>query len=222
MSNRRFGAFTFHSDRRQLLREGANVHLTPKAFDLLALLLERAPAVVPKPEIHARLWPDTFVSDATMVGLVKELRRALHDDHQGAIVRTAHRVGYAFVEPAQASTGSRAANGTTCWLEIRSERIALQEGITTIGRDPESTIWLDVAGVSRRHVQIVIEHGMASLEDLGSKNGTLVCDYPVRGRVSLCDGDQIQLATERLVFHASDSGLPTVTQPVQPSRRGLE
>jgi len=41
MADRRFGAFTFHVDRRQLLRDGANVHLTPKAFDLLALLIER-------------------------------------------------------------------------------------------------------------------------------------------------------------------------------------
>ncbi len=222
MADRRFGAFAFHADRRQLLREGANVHLTPKAFDLLALLIERAPAVVPKPEIHARLWPDTFVSDATLVGLVKELRRALHDDHQGAIVRTAHRVGYAFADPAQAGAPSKPAIAATCWLEAGPRRIPLQEGITGIGRDPDSTIWLDVAGGSRRHAQIVVEQGVASLEDLGSKNGTLVCERPVRGRVTLRDGDPIQLATELLVFHSSDRGVPTATQPVQPSRRENE
>ncbi|WP_110173365.1 protein kinase domain-containing protein [Luteitalea pratensis] len=221
-TDRRFGPFTFHADRRQLLRDGANVHLTPKAFDLLALLIERAPAVVPKPEIHVCLWPDRFVSDATLVGLVKELRRALHDDHQGAIVRTARRVGYAFADPSQAGTPSKAATRASCWLEAGPRRIPLQEGITTIGRDPASTIWLDVAGVSRRHVQIVVEHGVASLEDLGSKNGTLVCDRPVRGRVSLYDGDHIQVATERLVFHAADRGVPTVTQPVRPSGRDHE
>ena len=42
----RFGDFVFHGDRRQLVRSGADVHLTPKAFNLLALLIERAPAVV--------------------------------------------------------------------------------------------------------------------------------------------------------------------------------
>jgi DNA-binding winged helix-turn-helix (wHTH) protein len=189
MADRRFGAFTFSAERRQVLRDGMEVHLTPKAFDLLTLLIERAPAVVPKPEIHVRLWPDTFVSDATLVGLVKELRRALHDDRQGAIVRTAHRVGYAFADPLQASAVSKHAIGITCWLESGQRRIPLEEGITTIGRDPGSTIWLDVAGVSRRHVQIMVEHGVASLEDLGSKNGTLICDQPVRGRISLRDGD---------------------------------
>ena len=91
-----FGAFVFHADRRQVLRDGAEVHFTPKAFDLLALLIARAPAVVPKAEIHEQLWPGTFVSDATLAGLVKEVRRALGDDRAGAIVRTAHRVGFAF------------------------------------------------------------------------------------------------------------------------------
>ena len=94
--SQRFGAFTLHADRRQLLRDGREVHLTPKAFDLLTLLVAHAPAVVPKREIHARLWPDTFVSDATLVGLVKEVRRALNDEQQGTVIRTAHRVGYAF------------------------------------------------------------------------------------------------------------------------------
>ena len=51
----RFGVFTFHGERRQLFREGAEVHLTPKAFDLLAVLIERAPAVVAKSDIHRQL-----------------------------------------------------------------------------------------------------------------------------------------------------------------------
>ena len=92
----RFGAFAFHADRRQLFRDGTEVHLTPKAFDLLAFLIERAPAVVRKTEIHQRLWSTTFVSDAALVGLVKELRRALRNDQTGTVIRTAHRVGYAF------------------------------------------------------------------------------------------------------------------------------
>ncbi len=98
----RFGAFVIHPDRRQLLRDGAEVHLTPKAFDLLTLLMDRAPSVVSKAELHRELWPGTFVSDATLVGLVKELRRALRDDGQEPAIRTAHRVGYAFARPADA------------------------------------------------------------------------------------------------------------------------
>ena len=58
-------------------RGAAIVHVTPKAFDLLQLLIEQAPRVVEKRELHERLWRGTFVSDATLVGLVKELRRGL-------------------------------------------------------------------------------------------------------------------------------------------------
>ena len=62
-----------------LLATGEPVHLTPKAFDLLSLLVEAAPRVVPKREIHERLWRGGVVTDATLVGLVKEIRRALDD-----------------------------------------------------------------------------------------------------------------------------------------------
>lgn len=207
----RFGALVFHADRRQLLRDGAEVHLTPKAFDLLSLLIERAPAVVPKPEIHARLWPDTFVADTTLVGVVKELRRALGAQH--ALIRTSHRVGYAFTAPAAAASSPAVA----CWLAAGERRMVLRQGTNVIGRDPAAAVWLDVAGVSRRHAQIIVENGAASIEDLGSKNGTLVADRPVRGCVPLRHGDRIQLATEQLVFHVSDTGLSTVTDSAVPA-----
>src|SRR5690606_22161358 len=46
------------------------------------------------------LWPNGVVTDATLVGLVKELRRALSDDTPGSpIIRTVQRVGYAFNTP---------------------------------------------------------------------------------------------------------------------------
>jgi DNA-binding winged helix-turn-helix (wHTH) protein len=59
----RFGAFTLDDARRALLRGDTAIHLTPKAFDLLALLASEAPRVVNKTELHERLWPGTFVSD---------------------------------------------------------------------------------------------------------------------------------------------------------------
>ena len=56
--------------------------------------------MVPKSELHERLWKETFVSDATLVGVVKELRRVLDDRSPDLpIIRIAHRVGYAFCRP---------------------------------------------------------------------------------------------------------------------------
>jgi DNA-binding winged helix-turn-helix (wHTH) protein len=212
----RFGGFAFHAERRQLLRDGVEVHLTPKAFDLLALLIERAPAVVLKADIHQRLWPGTFVSDAALAGLVKELRRALRDTHAGTLIRTAHRVGFAFGGATEADAASPVAPAATRWLVVGTRSIPLHAGANVIGRDPDATVWLDVPGVSRRHAQIVVEDDAAMLEDLGSKNGTLLRDRPVRGRVALRSADRIQVSTELLVFYASTSGMSTVTQPGSP------
>src|SRR5215510_11673268 len=93
----RFGTFTFDSQQRQVLRQdGTVLHLTSKAFDLLGILLEAAPSVVPKTDLHERLWPQTFVSDATLAGLVKELRRAFRHTHSAKFLRTSYGVGYAF------------------------------------------------------------------------------------------------------------------------------
>jgi DNA-binding winged helix-turn-helix (wHTH) protein len=213
-----FGAFVFDTERRQLLRDGAEVHLTPKAFDLLALLIARAPAVVAKADIHTELWKGTFVSDATLVGLVKEVRRALHDDQNEPLIRTAHRVGYAFAGRTVADAVSQAAPVATHWVVVGTRRIALGEGVNVIGRDPEVRVWLDVPGVSRRHAQITLAAGTATLDDLGSKNGTLVGDAPVQGRVVLRNADRIQIASELLVLHVSSSGMSTATQPARPLR----
>jgi DNA-binding winged helix-turn-helix (wHTH) protein len=210
----RFGRFVLQTGSRQLLRDGAEIHLTPKAFDLLRLLIERAPAVVTKAEIHEHLWPSTFVADTTLVGLIKELRRALQDESNVPRIRTIHRVGYAFAESLDTDAPEQAAAVPTHWLVHGTRRIALRDGENVIGRDPDAAVWLDVAGVSRRHVRITLERGKAILEDLGSKNGTLLRDRPVRTAVELRNTDTIQIASEVLVFHESTSGMSTLTQPV--------
>ena len=178
----RFGAFTLDSDRRQLTSEaGGELHLTPKAFDLLALLVAEAPRVVRKGELHERLWPGTFVSDATLVGLVKEIRRALDDrDSSAPLIRTAHGVGYAFAGELQTVLPRR--SDVSRWIVAGGRRIPLSDGENLIGRDPASAVCLDAAGVSRCHARIVIGGGGAMLDDLGSKNGTTVGDRPVTGK----------------------------------------
>ena len=204
----RFGAFGLDSDRRQLTRGGNEIHLTPKAFDLLALLVAEAPRVVRKAELHERLWPGTFVSDATLVGLVKELRRALDDrDASARVVRTAHGVGYAFAAPLDLAVSRPAAVGR--WIVTGGRRVPLSEGQNVIGRDPAVGVFLDVAGVSRRHAQIVIGERGAVLEDLGSKNGTRVWGKPVTGTVALRDGDQIHVGPVLVIYHVSASGIST-------------
>ena len=214
----RFGPFALDSARRQLTREGQEVHLTPKAYALLALLVAEAPRVMPKRELHDRLWPGTFVSDATLVGLVKELRRALDDrDPRAPIIRTAHGVGYA-ISLAVERTRSRS-SGPWHWIVTGERRIPLQEGENAIGRAPDATVWLDFAGISRRHARIVISGASVFLEDLGSKNGTRVGGQPVNGRAELRDGDAIHIASIRVAYRRSNSGFSTETESRRITRR---
>src|SRR5688500_2128967 len=93
----RFGEFTLDTESRLLRRGDAERHLSPKAFDLLQLLLTNRPRALSKSELHERLWPSTFVSDATLTSLVAEVRAALGEHAQdGRNIRTVHRFGYAF------------------------------------------------------------------------------------------------------------------------------
>ena len=214
----RFGPFTFDTGARRLARDGATIHLTPKAFDLLALLIQAAPRVVPKTELHDRLWPRAFVSDATLVGLVKEVRRALGPDGD-TLIRTAHRVGYAFSGTIDDARGA-ASREVSCWIVRGTERIPLAAGAHIIGRDPGSAIWLDVADVSRRHARIVVNGNVATLEDLGSKNGTRRGNAKVMTPVELRDGDRIQIGDSNLLFRVAASSLSSETEPrpAQPER----
>ena len=204
----RFSGHRLDGAERRLTRDGADVHLTPKAFDLLCVLVEAAPRVVPKAELHERLWPDSFVSEATLTGLVKELRRALDVERPSSHIRTAHGVGYAF----EATDGDRrASSDARHWLMLSGRPIVLAAGENLIGRDPHAAVCLDYAGVSRRHARVLLGAGGATLEDLGSKNGTRVGDAAVTGAVALHDGDSIRVGPAVIVYRMSEDGLATVT-----------
>lgn len=206
----RFGAFVLDSERRQLTRHGVEVHLTPKAFDLLLLLVEEAPRVIRKDQLHARLWPGTFVSDATLVGLVKRLRRALADkDTHAPLIRTAHRIGYAFGGQLERIGASPSA--LSRWVVADGRRIVLVDRQTLIGRDPAATVHLDAGGVSRRHACIVIDGSEAILEDLGSKNGTTLRGKLITKPTALRDGDEIRVGPVLIVYRSSERGVSTET-----------
>ena len=206
----RFGSFELDAGRRQLFSRGVEIHLTPKAFDLLTLLIDAAPHVVPKAALHGRLWPNGVVTDSTLVGLVQEIRHALSDrDRNAPLIRTAHRVGYAFnalVE--RAPRRSRISR----WLVAGKRRIALVEGENVIGRDPDTNVCLDDSTVSRRHARLVVSDTSAVLEDLDSKNGTTIGGTRLTAAVTLRNGDRFACGDVFVTFRESSAGLPTSTQ----------
>lgn len=94
----RFGEFTLDTDQKILLREGKPLHLTPKVFDTLLILLENNGRVVRKEELMHRLWPDTFVEEANLTFNVQQLRKAFGDNARHPVyIETVARRGYRFI-----------------------------------------------------------------------------------------------------------------------------
>ena len=196
-----FADCVFDGDTRQVLREGKSVAISPKAFSLLELLIEAKPRAVSKAEIHDRLWPGIHVSEANLPNLVVELRAALGDEaRQARIIRTVARFGYAFVGDAVSGRRGEPRSGNVYRLIWGRREIELEPGDNLIGRDREAVVWIDDESVSRRHARISISDRGASIEDLGSKNGTFLRGMPVRGAVHLSDRDVVRIgpATLRL------------------------
>jgi DNA-binding winged helix-turn-helix (wHTH) protein len=222
-----FAAFTLDPATRQLLCGGRPVAISPKAFDLLALLVEKRPAAVSKAEMHSRLWPDSFVSDGNLTVLMTELRNALGDDaRHPSYLRTLHRFGYAFIAPASETSMAVMTTRATphCWLVTGMDRAALSGGENVVGRggladirvglDAAADLRTDAAGVSRRHALIVVSTADVTLQDLSSKNGTFADDVRVTAPVLLIDGACIRFGSLSVQFRRVADGSPTATQKI--------
>lgn len=95
-----FADFVLAPSRRVLLRDGREVPLIPRYFDLLVLLVERRGQAVHRRDIFAAVWSDVVVSDGALSQAVRTLRRALGDDpREPVFIRTVSRHGYRFVYP---------------------------------------------------------------------------------------------------------------------------
>ena len=217
-----FGPFILDSGTRQLRRGQADLHLSPKAFDLLCLLLEHRPKVLEKADLHARMWPDTHVVDGSLNVLITEIRRALGDDARDPqFIRTAHGVGYAFCGEATAGPVEGRPAAMRCWLTQDDTTFRLTEGDNVVGRDPECSVWLNSTSVSRRHARIVVDsrNGQLLVEDLGSKNGTVLRGSLVDGRVALADGDRLAFGSVELTLHVWSAERASETKRIARKRR---
>ena len=214
----RFGEFTLDHDIRQLFAGKTEVHLSPKAFELVALLLANNTRALSKAELQERLWPSTFVEETNLAGLVAEIRKALGDSATNpSFVRTVYGFGYRFV--GELTVETRAAQPPSLrskpCLVIENREIGLIEGANIIGREPGTTIHIDSPGVSRHHARILLTQGEATIEDLGSKNGTHVNGTRITQPARLADGDHIGLAAIRLTFRVESQAGATETAPAE-------
>ena len=200
----RFAAFTVNGDTRQLLKGDRELHLSPKAFELLIFLLEERSRALSKTELQEQLWPSTFVGETNLATLVAEIRRAVDDTAQDSrVVRTVHRFGYRFVaavDEAEPPVAGAAPPASDMYLATADQRYRLPQGAAVIGRAPDAAIRVDSGGVSRHHARIVVSGNQARIEDLGSKNGTFIDGQPVTSPCLLNDGSEVRVGPVAFTF----------------------
>ena len=203
----RFGDCLLDSETRELFRGGHPVHISPKAFALLEILLAERPRALSKERLHEKLWPRTFVSEANLASLAAEARGAIGDSARGSrLLRTVYGFGYAFSgEVSEESAAARPAGATSRVRIVRDEKeTPLAPGELILGRDPNASFQIDDSSVSRRHALLRVTETSATIEDLGSKNGTFVGDgtVAIAGACPLPDDSRFRLGRVLLVFRS--------------------
>jgi DNA-binding winged helix-turn-helix (wHTH) protein len=197
---------------RLVRRDGREVHLAPKAFDLLLILVRNQPNAVAHDHLHAALWPGVHVSETSLPALVTQLRKALGDSaDDGRVIRTLHRVGYAFVGEAVVAGHTPTAATPVSRLIWRGDSFEVPAGESVIGRDRMCAICLDADSVSRHHARVRVSADGAWIEDLGSKNGIWVDGERITGAVPLADGASVRLGSETVRFEFGGDPRPTKT-----------
>lgn len=212
-----FGEFALDPEAHELTRSGRRVPLTPKAFQLIELLVERRPRALSKAQIHDSLWPGTHVTEASLARVANEVRKALGDDaREPRYLRTVYGFGYAFVAQATEQEQAPPTRGPlfSCRLIWGSREVPLVEGENVLGRVEDAAVWIESSKVSRRHARILVSGGKATLEDLGSKNGTYLRGRRLAAQAVLSDGDEIGVGAVVLVFRSARAAGSTETDGV--------
>lgn len=203
-----FDRFAFDSDRRELHDGTQPVHLGPKAFRLLEILIENSPRALAKQELYESIWQDTVVDESNLAGLINEIRTALGDrSRKPRFIRTVHGFGYAF----SGHVKDEAAQPPAGFVFFHGREIPLQAGVNVLGRDASADVQIDDSTVSRRHAAIEIRADSVILKDLESKNGTFLDGHRLIAPVPLREGQTFVLGDASVVFRRSRGPGSTVT-----------
>src|SRR5687767_544865 len=117
-----FDEFRFDPATPALFRAGDRVDATPKALEILRVLIENAGEVVSKEDLMKRVWADSFVEEANLSHHIFKLRKALGEQEERKLIETVPKRGYRFVaEVAEESTATE--------TRPKSKRLAWAAGL---------------------------------------------------------------------------------------------
>jgi TolB-like protein/DNA-binding winged helix-turn-helix (wHTH) protein len=132
-----FGPFQLDPTEHRLLRDGRDLRLTPKVFEMLVLLVERHGLLVTKDDLMKALWPETFVEEATLARNVSLLRKALGEasgQEESQYIETVSKRGYRFIAEVVEVTESPAADvRPSSWWERRRRFVLAAVGLLLVG-----------------------------------------------------------------------------------------
>ena len=211
MKSYAFGPFCLDLNAGELRKEAEEIALEPRVFALLAYLAENSGRVIPREELLEKIWPDTHVTDASLSQAVAALREALDDDvREPLYLVTLPRRGYKFV--AEVSEHRPQLAGAY-HLIYGLQDFILAGGENVIGRSGDAAVRIRSDDVSRHHARVIISPDHARIEDLGSRNGTIVNGQRIDQPRELNDGDEIVIGGAKLVFQISRATRSTATAP---------
>ena len=210
----RFADYSLDTDARQLFHGAREVHLSPKAFELLKALVECRPKALSKRELLEKVWPGVFVSDASLARGINEIRDAIGDHSRSdGFVQTVHGFGYRFANVGvEQEPQTPAVEGAVGWLIGPDLEFRLTNGEHIIGREPGLEIRLQSPQISRHHARLTVSGRDVSVEDLGSKNGTYVGGRRIEEPTRVQHGDEIQIGPVRLRLKFASDAASTVTE----------
>jgi len=176
----RFGEFRLDLGEKQLFRGSEPISLTAKVFDTLVLLVENSSHLMEKDELMKRLWPDSFVDEATLAHNISSLRRLLGETENGrTYIETVPKRGYRFVVPVTDIDSTASPRGVT--LAQRPEHGALAAWASLHRQLRERLAWASAA-------VFLVDYRSWSLRDpLPRRNATRLCRQRPRAEAaSVC------------------------------------
>jgi len=212
----RLGAWLVEPTLDRISRDGRVVRLRPRAMDVLACLALEAGELASKQNLIDAVWRTEFVSDHALTQVIAELRAALGDDARNpTYIENIPRRGYRLVTAVTpVATSAPPTRDISIPFKLQGEDCdhSLSQGPNIIGRTPEADISVDRTEVSRCHAKIVVAGTTATIEDLGSKNGTYLNGQRLHQPALLANGDEIWIGRSVARLRFLVEGEPTMTE----------
>ena len=204
----------------RISRDGHIVQLRPRAMDVLACLAIAGGKLSTKRDLIDAVWRTEFVSEHALTQVIAELRAALGDNARSpSYIENIPRRGYrlvATVTPLAASVPSARQPSVPFKLQGDNRDYPLNQGDNVIGRTDDAAIAIDRTEVSRAHARVVVSGTSATVEDLGSKNGTFLNGERLQSPAILANGDEIWIGRSVARFRFLIEGEPTMTEKTVP------